>query len=333
MLKRREFLKAVPSPPATDDGYWLHVHRTAMACRFEVTLPMAEQAGVQVATNALEDVAQIEQQLTIFQESSEVSFVNQFAGARPVRIAPSLFALLAQCQALHQETVGAFDITAGPLSQCWGFVRRQGRLPEAREIEAALALVGGDKLILQSEITTIQFARAGVTINLGSIGKGYALDQVAAKMRNQVQTALLSAGSSSLLAIGQGSHEQRGWSVGIRHPRHPNQRLAVLRLRNVAMATSGSEEQYFEHEGKRYGHIIDPRTGWPADQVAGVTVIAPSAALADALATAFYVGGRTLAESYCATHPNVLVLMLEREAEQPILIGTNPHCEVEIIHE
>ena len=99
------------------------------------------------------------------------------------------------------------------------------------------------------------------------------------------------------------------------------------------MATSGSEEQFFVYDGKRYGHIIDPRTGWPADSVVGVTVIAPSAALADALATAFYVGGRELAESYCATHPNVLVLLLERDADQPILLGESSHCEVEIIHE
>ena len=332
MLKRREFL-TVAAAPATSEGYWLHVHRTAMACRFEVTLPMEEQAGVAAATTALEEVARLEQQLTIFQASSEVSFINCNAAARPVRVASSLFALLERCQELHQETAGAFDITAGPLSQCWGFVRRQGRLPEAHEIEAALSFVGSDKLELNREANTIQFKHAGLAINLGSIGKGYALDRIATKMRHRVQTALLSAGSSSMLAIGKGDRTQRGWMIGIRHPKQKDKRLAVLRLRDTAMATSGSEEQYFVYDGQRYGHIIDPRTGWPADSVVGVTVIAPSAALADALATAFYVGGRELAESYCATHPNVLVLLLERDADQPILLGENSHCEVEIIHE
>ena len=333
MLKRRDFLKVVPASPATSEGYWLHVHRTAMACRFEVTLPMEEQAGVEAATTALEEVARLEQQLTIFRETSEVSFINRNAATRPVRIAASLFALLQTCQELQQETAGAFDITAGTLSQCWGFVRRQGRLPEAHEIENALSYVGGDKLKLESEAHTIQFKRSGMAINLGSIGKGYALDRVATKMRQRAQNALLSAGSSSLRAIGAGGRHQRGWVIGVRHPRHADKRLAILRLRDAAMATSGSEEQYFVCDGKRYGHIIDPRTGWPADAVAGVTVIAPSAAQADALATAFYVGGRALAESYCATHPNVLALLLERDAEQPLLLGENAHCEVEIIDE
>lgn len=332
MIERREFLQVAVAPPATSEGYWLHVHRTAMACRFEVTLPMEEQAGVAAATTALDEVARFEQQLTIFQDNSEVSLINQTAATHPVRVTSSLFALLVQCQGLQQETAGAFDITASPLSQCWGFVRRQGRLPEAHEIEAALACVGGDKFVLDREANTIQFKHPGVAINLGSIGKGYALDRIATKLRPRVRTALLSGGSSSMLAIGSGDRRQRGWMIGIRHPERKEQRLAILHLRDAAMATSGSEEQAFEHEGKRYGHILDPRTGWPADAVAGVTVVVPSAALADALATAFYVGGRALAEAYCATHPEVLAVLLERDAKQPQLIGHSTHCEVEILN-
>jgi thiamine biosynthesis lipoprotein len=99
------------------------------------------------------------------------------------------------------------------------------------------------------------------------------------------------------------------------------------------MSTSGSEEQFFEHGGRRYGHIIDPRTGYPAEGVSGVTVVAESAARSDALATAFYVGGRALAESYCAKHPGVMALMLESETERPVVIGGNEKCEVELIDE
>jgi thiamine biosynthesis lipoprotein len=132
-------------------------------------------------------------------------------------------------------------------------------------------------------------------------------------------------------ALGAGENG-KGWTVGIRHPRDVKRRLAVLRLRDSALATSGGEEQFFEHEGKRYGHIIDPRTGWPADGVAGVTVVTESAALADALATAFYVGGRELAEAYCSAHTGTLAVMLESEAGLPIIIGHNKHCEVEILN-
>ncbi len=331
MLNRREFLKVPPSPPAPVEGYWLHVNRSAMACRFEITLPMEDCAGVQAATQALDDVDRMEAQLTIFRETSEVSRINQGAASRPVPVEASLFALLQSCRQLHRETEGAFDITSGPLSRCWGFLRRQGRIPQVEELEKARSLVGAEKLLLDGETGTIRFERSGVEINLGSIGKGYALDRIGAAIGTRAQSALLSAGASSMRAIGNGARGQSGWVVGIRHPKNKDGRLAVLRLRDVAMSTSGGEEQFFELADKRYGHILDPRTGWPAEGVASVTVMAASAAVTDALATAFYVGGRELAERYCATHPQVLVLMLESGAEQPILIGENGNCAVEII--
>src|SRR5262249_18178970 len=216
-------------------------------------------------------------------------------------VEPSLFALLLLCQELYHNTEGAFDITSGPLSRCWGFLRRQGSVPESDELEQAKSLVGSDKLLLDRASQTICFERPGVEINLGSIGKGYALDRIAALLHNRIQTALLSAGSSSLLAIGSGDRGHRGWTIGIRHPRHKKRRLAILQISDSALSTSGSEEQFFEHAGRRYGHIIDPRSGQPAQSVTSVTVIAPSAAITDALATAFYVGGPDLAERYCAT--------------------------------
>ena len=332
MYERREFLKLAPRRAATPEVYWLHVSRTAMACRFEVTLPHTAQAGVRAASAALDEVARLEQQLTVFRLDSEISRINQRAATEAVPVEPALFDLLRRCQELARVTAGAFDITAGPLSRCWGFLRREGRIPTPEEIEAARACVGSDKLLLDAETRTICFVQPGVEINLGSVGKGYALDCVVGHLRGAVATALLSAGSSSMRALGNGERGA-GWTVGIRHPRRLQQRLAVLRLRNAALATSGSEEQFFEHAGQRYGHIIDPRTGWPADGVAGVTVIAASAAEADALATAFYVGGRALAESYCAAHPGTLAVLLERDAEQPSVIGQNTRCEVTIFDE
>ena len=333
MPNRRDFLKFNPSRHASPEGYWLHINRQAMACRFEVTLPIWDQAGVLVARHALDEVDRLEQQLTIFRESSEVSFINRNAAAESVSIEASLFALLLSCEELYRETEGAFDITSGPLSHCWGFLRRQGRIPEPRELERARSFVGSDKLLFDRESRTIRFARLGMEINLGSIGKGYALDRVATMIRNRIHTALLSAGSSSMLTIGSGERGHSGWVVGVRHPRCKERRLAVLRMRDSAMSTSGSEEQFFEHNGKRYGHIIDPRAGLPAEGVTSVTVIAPSAALTDALATAFYVGGPALAERYCANHPDILVIMLESGSEQPVVFGSNNKCEVEIINE
>ena len=327
-LTRRELLKFSGIRSASRDGYWLHLSRTAMACRFEATLPITDRGGAPAARNALATADRHEQQLTIFRQSSDVSFINRTAASRAVCVEPSLFGLLARCQELSRETDGAFDITSGPLSDCWGFLRRQGRIPDSREIEEARTLVGNDKLLLNHRSRTVRFQRPGVRINFGSIGKGYALDCIAGMMTNRVRHCLLSAGSSSLRAIGTGGRENAGWLVGVRHPRNKNRRLAVLRMRDCAMAASGGEEQFFEHDGKRYGHIIDPRSGLPAGLVDGVTVVADSAATADALATAFYVGGPDMAQRYCSNHEGVLAIMLEKDAERPVAFGNNDRCEM-----
>ena len=333
LQSRRSFLNFVGNRSGPVEGYWLHVNRTAMACRFEITLPQCDRAGVVVATDALTTVAALESQLTVFRVDSEVSHINRNAASELVRVEQSLFDLLAVSKELTRETEGAFDITSGPLTRCWGFLRREGRVPGDGEIAKARSLVGCDNLLLDHGSRTVRFTKPGVEINLGSIGKGHALDRVATLIEGRIRTALLNAGASSIRAIGAGDLEggRKGWSVGLRHPRHKNQRLGVLSLRDCAMSTSGSEEQFFEHQGRRYGHIIDPRTGWPGESVTSVTVVADSTAVSDALATAFYVGGRKLAESYCTRHKNVLVIMLERDAEHPRVIGKSSSCEIENI--
>ena len=332
MQNRREFLSTQRRRHASLEGYWLHVNRAAMACRFEVTLPISDQAGVLVARDALDEVDRLEEQLTVFRESSEVSYINRNAASTAVKVEASLYALLFRCRELYRETEGAFDITSGPLTRVWGFFRREGRLPDQNEVILARELVGSSKLLLDHDQRRIRFECDGVEINLGSIGKGYALDRVAAMIRKRgVRTALINAGSSSIRAIGSGGAGQSGWMVGLRHPRHKDKRMALLRIRDCALSTSGSEEQFFEVQGKRYGHIIDPRSGQPAEGVTSVTVVAQSTAVSDALATAFYVGGRELAERYCATHPEVLVIMLESSSETLVVIGSNNCCQIESV--
>lgn len=328
-LNRRNFLNFAAKRPEPA-GFWLHVNRSAMACRFEVTLPISDRAGVAVATDALNRIDELEAQLSIFRPSSEVSFINREAARRAVAVEHSLFDLLSLCKSLHEQTHGAFDVTAGALTRCWGFLRRSGRIPAADELKHARSLVGSDKLLLEDETRSVRFLREGMEINLGSIGKGYALDRVATEMRDRVASALLNAGASSMYALGGGDRDE-GWSVGLRDPRNKDRRLARLRLRDCALSTSGNEEQFFEHDGQRYGHIIDPRSGWPAQQVTSVSVIARSAALTDALATAFYIGGREVAENYCAANPEILVIMLERDAGRPVIIGANRSCRIEQI--
>ena len=325
---RRSFLNFIEGNSPQPTAWWLHVNRTAMACRFEVTLPMGDQAGVAVATDALNQIDRLEAQLSVFRESSEVSCINRQAATEAICVEGSLFDLLTLCKRLHRDTEGAFDITSGPLTRCWGFLKREGRVPSTAEIEHLRPLVSSDNLLLDDQAGTIRFLRPDTEINLGSIGKGYALDRVAASIRGRIRTALLNAGASSICVIGAGDRDH-GWSVGLRHPCHKDKRLARLSLRDCALSTSGSEEQFFEHDGKRYGHIIDPRSGWPAQAVTSVSVVARSGAVSDALATAFYVGGRDLAERYCEVHTDVLAIMLESGSDTPVVIGSHRGCQIE----
>jgi FAD:protein FMN transferase len=303
-----------------------------MACRFEITLPSNDQSDISAANEALNLIDRLEDQMTVFRETSEISHINRNAGSTAVEVEAGLFELLLLCEELYRATDGAFDITTGPLTRCWGFLRREGRIPEPDELEAARSRVGMRNIVLDRDKMTVRFSHPGIEINLGSIGKGYALDRVDSLMRGRgVSSALVSGGSSSLIAIGKnGSGED--WAVGIRHPFFNNIRIAKLSLNDRAMATSGSAEQYFEKDGKRYGHIIDPRSGVPATGILSVTVIAPSAALADALATAFFIEGRRLAEHYCSTHPEILVLMIEEGSPgRPFIIGEHSSCRMEIL--
>ena len=276
-LSRRGFLNFTATRPEPA-GFWLHVNRSAMACRFEVTLPISDRAGVVVATDALSLIDELEAQLSVFRASSEISFINREAARRAVAVEHSLFDLLSLCRSLYEQTDGAFDVTAGALTRCWGFLKRSARLPAVDELEDARSLVGSDGLLLDKQTRSVRFLREGMEINLGSIGKGYALDRVVSEMRDRVASALLNAGASSMYALGAGDRNE-GWSVGLRDPRNKNRRLARLRLRDCALSTSGSEEQFFEHDGQRYGHIIDPRSGWPAQRVTSVSVVARSAAI------------------------------------------------------
>ncbi len=284
-----------------------------MACEFTVYLnagqyPRATERAIQ----ALDLLEPLEDQLSVYRPHSEVSEINRQAASRPVLIEARLCELLARGLHLNTVTRGAFDMTAGPLSRVWGFHRRQGRLPEAAELQAALARVGSQHVRLDREQQTIAFAAAGVELNLGGIGKGYALDRCSAWLLDEgISDFLMQGGRSSVLARGaQGGRS--GWQVDIRHPLRPQQRLAAIHLSQGCLGTSGSATQSFYHEGRRYGHILDPRTGWPADQLLSASVIAPDAATADAVATAFYVLGVRDAVEVCQQLPEISAILIAR---------------------
>jgi len=308
---------SAPAPwqgPPPEEAYLLQFGRRAMACEFEVFLNAGQyRDGNDAVVEALDLVDRLEDQLTVYRDSSEISAVNRRATAESVAVESRLYALLEQAVELHRQTHRAFDITSGPLSKVWGFYRRQGAMPAESDLAAALGLVGSQFLELDPAAQSVRFKKQGVELNLGAIGKGYALDRAAESMLAAgVGDFLWHGGQSSILARGsqatQGA-EEPGWLVGVRHPMRPEKQIIEIRLCNRALGTSGAGTQFFRHRGKRYGHIIDPRSGWPAEGVISTTVLAPTAAEADALATAFYILGPDQAVAWCHERAAIGMLM------------------------
>jgi thiamine biosynthesis lipoprotein len=183
--------------------------------------------------------------------------------------------------------------------------------------------IGMKHVVLNPEERTIAFGRQGLEINLGSIGKGYALDRVVKHLRGEfgIRSAILHGGHSSVLAVGTQPGSRRGWPVGIAHPTDSTRHLGIVHLRNRALGTSAATFQHLVYNGKRLGHILDPRTGWPAEGTVAASVTAPTAAEADALATAFYVLGAEKAQEYCQQHPRIGAMILPQGRERPLVLG------------
>jgi len=319
-----------PPTARAAETYLVQLARTAMACEFQVYLTADHPPhGPEAAMSALDRIERLEDQMTVYRDQSEICSINRLAADKAVDVEPQLFDLLQRSVRLYEETEGAFDITAGPLSQVWGFFRRQGKLPDEKDLQAALARVGSDQLELNAEDTTLRFRRPGIELNLGGIGKGYALDRAAALLQSYgVENFLLHGGRSSVLARGSripADAQNNPWTVGIGHPLRQDRRLGLLALRDKAMGTSGTATQSFHHRGKRYGHILDPRTGRPAEGVLTVTALCEDAASADALSTAFYVLGPEKTEAYCERHTDVaaLIVLPTKSAQRVEVLSIN----------
>ena len=324
---RRAFLTG--SPRRSDES-WIRVHRRAMACRFEITLDSRDAAAVPAARDALNAIDRLEDALSVFRDGSVISGINRGAAHQAIATDEDTFGLLCLCGEIFARTGGAFDITSTPLSRCWGFLQRDGRVPPRAALDAARSRVGFDGVRLDAASRSVRFLRPGVELNLGAIGKGHALDRVAATMRDAgVAHALLSAGRSSIQAIG-GRGE--GWFIELVSPRADGAPLADVFLHDAAIGTSGAGDQFVIVDGVRYGHVIDPRSGVPAAGVESASAIASSAAVADALSTAFLVGGAALADAYCARHPGVMAIVTEEGATRPRVFGRHPGARVRPRH-
>ena len=204
--------------------------------------------------------------------------------ARAIKtVSEDLFRVLEKAQEISKMTEGSFDVTIRPVAESWGFIQKECRMPSQAELAIALQKVNYRYVQLDRARRAVEFSRPGVTIDLGGIAKGYAVDCALEKLRSMGITNAMVRAGGDLRVIGE-------WPVQIEDPQKRGERT-TLQLKDAAISTSGNYENYFTIDGKRYGHILNPRTGMPVENVASCTVIAPTCMESDALATALFVYG------------------------------------------
>jgi FAD:protein FMN transferase len=304
------------------------VARNAMATRFEIVLHGEREVALRAAgEEALEEIERLEGQLSLFRETSEIAHVNAHAAAGPVRVSPPVFELLRRAQALTLATDGAFDITVAPLMRCWGFLRGAGRVPDAAEQANARERVGMNRVELHEADSTVRFARPGIMLDLGAIGKGYAVDRAVEVLREAgVGSALIHGGTSTAYGLGTPPGVP-AWSVALPRPEfgprfmtpgatatpdQPEAVLATVGLRDESLSVSAVWGRSFEAGGRVYGHVMDPRLGAPVQGAVMTAVVAPSATDTDALSTALLVLGAAGAERVAALGAGVRALVVEQ---------------------
>jgi thiamine biosynthesis lipoprotein len=292
-------------------------HRLSMGCVYAIEAYGSDAAALPgFLDEALDEVDRIDRLMSHYKSDSALSFINREAARGPVSVEKELFEFIAEAMRYQRESGGAFDITVGPLMKAWGFFRGEGRLPGAEELVAARQRVGGAHVILNARDRTIAFDRPGIELDLGGIAKGYAVDRVADLLRRrQVAAALIDAGGSTIYGLGAPPGSE-AWDVDVQDPFNSRKTAITVALKDRALSVAGRSEKSFAVGGVNYSHIMDPRTGHPAQGVLSVAVIADSGTAGDALDTLAFVMGPENSRAYLETVQGVEVFFFLPSTER-----------------
>ena len=309
-----------------------------MATRFEIVLYGENPVSLRAAgEEALNEIERLEAQLSLFKPTSEIARVNAGAAYAPVRVSPPVFRLLQRAQRLTRETDGAFDITIAPLVRCWGFMGGPGARPEPAAVAEAREHVGMHRVHLDDASCTVRFEKPGMMLDLGAIGKGYAIDCAVECLRDAgVHHALIHGGTSTAYGIGS-APDSDGWQIAIPSPVTMKQKtaerlqalgvgqsqpvqpethvieenpFAIVALRDSSLSVSAVWGKFFHSDGRNFGHIIDPRSGEPAAVAVLSAVVSPSATDTDALSTALLTLGPEGHERIAGLRPELKTLVV-----------------------
>lgn len=287
-----------------------------MGTRFELILYGDDPLRLRSAgEEALAEIERLDRQLSFYRPDSDLVWINAHAAKEPVKVEPRLFRLLEQALDLSRRTQGAFDITIAPLMRTWGFAGGKGKIPTSSALETAKAAIGIEHIYLDAEHYTITFDCHGVELDLGAIGKGYAIERATNILReNNIRSALLHGGTSSISAIGTQVDGSK-WKVAINHPHQKNKVLDVFELQDTSLSVSAAHGKSFISDKKEYCHVIDPRNCNPTSKALIAVVEGPSATICDALATALLVLGTPGLDLLRKEFPNYGAKVLENTAD------------------
>ena len=262
-----------------------------MGSKFDITVLASDStvANSYVDT-AIGEIKRIEDLISSWDPNSQTSAINRNAGVRPVKVDAELYLLIERAIGISQMTDGAFDISYASMDKIWKFDGSMTEIPSAEEINQSVAKVAYENIVLNKEASTVFLKSKGMKIGFGAIGKGYAADKAKELLISIGVTAGIINASGDMNTWGQQANGEE-WKVAITNPMDKNKAFAILPITNGAVVTSGNYEKFVQLNDKRYTHIIDPRTGYPSSGIISVTVFAPKAELADALATSVFVMG------------------------------------------
>jgi len=284
-----------------------------MGCGFEFTIVDSANSGRgwKLIRESIDEVKRIENMISEWIDTTEVSRLNANAGKEPLQVSPELYELIRRSLTISELTQGAFDISFGGVGKLWKFDRENPVMPDSFAVKQALGSVGYRHIILMDS-SKVFLSKPGMQIGFGAIGKGYAAEKVKAMLIEKGITGGIVNASGDLTAWGT-RPDGSPWKVGIADPANPVKVLLWLPVKDAAVATSGNYEKYFEINGIRYAHIIDPRTGYPAKGVQSVTIYSPDAELSDALATAVFVMGVEAGLDFIEQLPGIYCIIIDSE--------------------
>lgn len=298
-----------------------HQKLLLMGSRFDITVVADDSiSGNYYINGAISEIVRIEKLISSWDSASQTSLINRNAGIKPVKVYKELFNLIERSIAISKLTDGAFDITYASMDKVWRYDGSMKELPSDEVIKNSVSKVGYENIIMNKEEQTVYLSKKGMKIDFGANGKGYAADKA--------KDLLITKGASSGIINASGDMNTWGkqpngndWTVAITNPFNKNKAFGILPITNGAVVTSGDYEKFVVLNGKRYSHIIDPRTGYPSTGIISVTVFAKSAELADALATAVFVMGTEVGLDRINQLPNIECIIIDEKGS--VLMSKN----------